>query len=68
MKTGYNKGRYGGENTRSRAVLMFKDEILIKEFGALSEAAREYNTSPTEIWRACRNQNKKINGYSFKYK
>lgn len=63
-----NKGKFGSKHTKAKGVLMYKDELLIKEFGSLTEAANELDTYVTNIHRACNNQSKLIKGFSFKYK
>lgn len=60
-------GKYGANNHLSKAVLMLKNGIIIKEYQSINLAERDgFNNSL--IVRCCRGLRKKHKGYEWKYK
>ena len=52
----------------TNGVLMFQNNLLIKEFKSISECAKYINGATTHISACCKNKKPQYKGYTFKYK
>lgn len=52
----------------TNGVLMFKNEVLIKEFNSVSDCAKYINGATTHISACCKGNKPQYKGYTFKYK
>ena len=60
-------GKFGANNHLSKAVLMLKNGVVIKEYQSINLAERDgFNNSL--IVRCCKGLRKKHKGYEWKYK
>lgn len=65
----YDKFQIRNSKTyNTNGVIMYKDNILIKEFNSLSECAKYIDGATTHISSCCKNNKPQYKGYTFKYK
>jgi hypothetical protein len=70
MKENYLKDKSCVENmkaVRRKAVAYIKDDIVVKTFNSVTEAAKEFNIHPTHVSRVCKLKSKHAYGLQFRY-
>jgi hypothetical protein len=60
-------GKFGSSHNRSKRVIQKLNNIILKEYGSASEAARATGFHQGSISRVCRSEQKTLRGYEFCY-
>jgi len=63
-----NKSRKTNGHAPTKPILVYKDDVLIKEYDSISSCGRDMNLDKGTIQRVCKGKYKQYKGYVFKYK
>lgn len=62
------EGKFGKDNPFSKSVIQLKDNVIVGEFGGLSEAERNTGISHSHISQVCSGKRPLAGGYQWRYK